>query len=850
MKRHAERIRSRPGRLRQIGDQLTGGGLRALAASLLQRARHAGNRMTGGGLRALAASLLQRARHAGNRMTGGGLRNLSRKLSAKALRSAMDRPVIKSFARRLLQPFPQLSARLYRMASPSGGAAVPTVPSQALQQDLSLWANSLYRTAFGRTGDPSILVNYSRQLEEGVPLERLAEQFTISAEFLTRHGRDQGVNTRYVSALYRDGLGRSAKVEDLAIWLKEKERGITRAKVLAALAKSDEALERLHSRALDSDAPYHRWVRENDTLSDLDRTVIRTHIAVLPACPLISVIMPLGEAAEIVWRKSLNSVITQLYPYWELFICTDERTASSLRAIVDALEEPRIQVSILNGAEGWVAVANAALSSASGEFVTILEGGDILAEQALYEAALELGKAEFTDIIYTDNDLVDCNEQRSNPWFKPDWDPDLLLAQDYITHLAVYRRRLVEEVGLLRSGLEGAAFHDLALRAAAATTADRVRHIPAILCHRRSEENVFPPENAWRALRAPALTYRVVRDYLDVQGFKDAIVAPSPLIHSCMRVIWPVPSSEPMVSVIIPTRDQADLLLRCVEGVLHRTEYSNLELLIVDNGSVQKETLQRLTSLSESDVRVRILRRPGPFNYAALNNSAASEAQGEVLLLLNDDTHVIGSGWLREMVSQAIRPDVGLVGAKLLYPNEEVQHAGIVLGPQGYGTHFCRLAQRNDTGYFGQLAMVRTLSAVTGACAAIRRAVFFEVGGLDAVNFPEGFSDIDFCLRLGDYGYRVLWTPFAELFHLENASSGSDMANPARSERTLRELDQLRETWGPLVKSWDSFDNPNLLFARYKFDAPSPPHRPKPWLPVFEEVFKLRQRFADPQQAI
>jgi O-antigen biosynthesis protein len=598
-----------------------------------------------------------------------------------------------------------------------------------------------------------------------------------------------------------------------------------------------------------SDLPYHRWVRENDTLSDLDRTIIRAHIAVLPACPLISVIMPLGEAAEIFWRRSLDSVINQLYPYWELLICTDERN-SSLKGIVNASEEPRIQVLISDGAEGWITLANVALSSANGEFVTILECGDILPEHALYEVALELGKAEYTDILYTDSDLVDPNDKRSSPWFKPDWDPDLLLAQDYISHLAVYRRRLVEEVGLLRSGLEGAALHDLALRAAAATTADRVRHIPAILCHRRSEETVFQPENAWCAFRSPSLTYRVVRDHLDVQGFRDVIIEPSPLIHCSMRVIWPIPSPEPRVSVIIPTRDQADLLFHCVEGLLHRTEYSNLELLIVDNGSVQKEALQVLTSLSESDARVRILSRAGPFNYAALNNSAASEARGEVLLLLNNDTRVIGSGWLREMVSQAIRPDVGMVGAKLLYPNEEVQHAGVVLGSQGRVTHFCRSANKNDAGYFGQLAMVRTLSAVTGACAAIRRAVFFEVGGLDAVNFPVGFSDIDLCLRLGDYGYRVLWTPFAELFHVENASRGSEMANPAGSERTLRELDRLRETWGPLMESSDPFYNPNLLFGWDKFEVPSPPRRPKPWFSVFEEVFKLRQRFADPENAI
>jgi hypothetical protein len=205
MKSQTERIRSRPGRLRQIGDRLTGGGLRALGANLLQRARQTGNRMT-----------------------GGGLRNLSRRLSTKALRSAMDRPAIRTFARRLLQPFPQLSARLYRLASASEAVTGPTLPGQPLHQDPSLLANSLYRAAFGRTGDCSILANFSHQLEQGVPLERLAEQLTISAEFLTRYGRDQGVNTKYLCALYRDGLGRSPKVEDLAIWRDNASKSIGR----------------------------------------------------------------------------------------------------------------------------------------------------------------------------------------------------------------------------------------------------------------------------------------------------------------------------------------------------------------------------------------------------------------------------------------------------------------------------------------------------------------------------------------------------------------------------------------------------------------------------------------------
>lgn len=806
MNRQAERIRPGLGRLCQVGDQLTGGGLRALSARLLKRARYTGNRIT-----------------------GGGLRNLSKRLATRALRGAMSRPVLKALGRHLLQPFPSFSARLYQLGT--------TIP---------LLANSLYGTAFGHPMDPSSLAHFSLELEQGVSLERLAEKVASSAEFLDRHGRGQNVSVKYLYSLYGNGLGRALKLEDLATWLAEKQKGATRAQVLAAVAGSKEALEKLRLRGTELEIPYPQWVKENDTLSDLDRAVIRAHIRVLPSCPLISVIMPLEEADGLAWRGSLNSVITQLYPHWELFIVGEEVAALRLKEIGNAREDSRVNVLELNRAEDSSALANAALNLANGEFVTLLKAGDILPEHALYEMALELSKAEPTDILYTDSDQVGPDDKRSGPWFKPGWDPDLLLAQDYLSHSAVYRRTLIEEIGLLRSGLEGAAFHDLALRATAATTADRIRHIPSILYHKRSsgEEKAFDPEHALGTLRAPFLTRRVVRDYLDSQGFKEATIEPSPLIQNAMRVIWPIPSPEPLVSVIVPTRDKADLLFQCAQGVLGRTEYSNLELLIVDNGSIQQETLKLFRSLSERDARVRILHRPGPFNYSALNNSAASEARGEVLLLLNNDTSVIGSGWLKELVSHALRPDVGLVGAKLLYPNEKVQHAGAALGLGGSVNHLYRLANRNDTGYFGQLALVRTLSAVTGACVAIRRDVFFEVGGLDAVNLSVGFSDIDLCLKMGEYGYRIVWTPFAELFHLENASVGPDLVDSPKIERQ-REFFHMRKTWGPLVESADPFHNPNLLFTPDKFAVAAVPRRPKPWLPVFEQAFSLKPHLRD-----
>ena len=828
MNYRVERIRSWPGRLREMGDRLTGGGVRAF----LQR-------------------LFRRVRHTGDRLTGGGLRSLSTRMATKSLHIAMSQPFLKALGRGVLQPFPSFSARVYRLATAPDSIATTadnaaTTPTKLPQHgDHSLLVNSLYKTAFGRIADADGLANCSHQLELGVSLEDLAEQIVTSVEFQTRHGSSQRVDIKYLTALYRDGLGRHPDLESLAFWLAEGKKGGTRAKALAALASSDEARERLLPSKLDTSAAYRRWIALNDTISNVDRAAIRAHIASLPFRPLISVIMPVGKTSDTAMFGSFNSVITQLYPYWELCIAVDINTeplwTETLRN--RTARDPRIRVAQPVAAESCSAVTNAALKLATGEFVAFLRAGDVLPEHALHEVAVEFGASTHSDIIYSDHDHIDAAGDRSNPWFKPGWDPDLLLAQDYISNLAVYRRTLVEEIGFLRPGFDGAEFHDLALRATAASTPDRVRHIPAILYHRRDGKSAIHAESALPSLRAIAAAHRAVRDHLDSRGDTNAFLKAAPQIASAIRVGWPVPERPPLVSVIIPTRDRADLLAQCVDGVLHRTDYPNLELLIVDNGSIEPVTHTLFDQFALEDSRVRILRHPGPFNYSALNNAAAREANGEILLLLNNDIEVIEAGWLRELVSHALRPDVGIVGAKLLYADERVQHAGVVLGPEGHAAHLYRLATRNDPGYFGQLALTRTLSAVTGACAAIRRAVFFEVGGLDEVNLPVAYNDVDLCLRLGDYGYRVVWTPFAELFHLESASRGLDIEDPAKRERSQREWQHIRKTWGSLLESADPFHNPNLLYHPDYHEIPSSPRRKRPWHYIVDQISDLNRYF-------
>jgi GT2 family glycosyltransferase len=712
-------------------------------------------------------------------------------------------------------------------------------------KDPSGLVNSLYMAAFGRLAEPEGLANRIHQLQSGVSLEVLAEQFVGSPEFQTRHGTSRSVDRKYLTALYRDGLGLKPDLKYLAHWLAEGKKGATRAKVLAGIAGSAEALEMGDPSKLDAIPAYSRWIALNDTISDSDRAAIGAHIAGLPCRPLISVIMPIDKASQSALRESFHSVITQLYPNWELCIAIDAITEPLRTAILRdrATSDPRIRAARLGSVESTAAAINAALDLARGEFVAFLRIGDLLPEHALYEVAIEIAANPCVDVIYSDNDQISAAGQRANPWFKPGWDPDLLLAQHYISDLAAYRRTLIEEIGFLRPGFEGAEFHDLALRATAATTPDRVRHIPAILYHKGEENKAIHSEDAFASLRAIAASHRAVRDHLDSRGDKEAVLKPVPQLASAIRVIWPLPEPPPLVSVIVPTRDRADLLAHCVEGVLHRTDYSNLELLIVDNGSIEPATQTLFDQLAREDIRVRILRYPGPFNYSALNNTAAREANGEILLLLNNDIDVIEPGWLCELVSQALRPDVGIVGAKLLFPDEQVQHAGLVLGPEGRIVRFYRFTRGDDPGYCGQLALPRTLLAVTGACVAIRRAVFFEVGGLDEINLPVAFNDVDLCLRLGDYGYRVVWTPFAELFHLECASRGLDSADPAKRQRADREWRHMCKTWGSLLETADPFHNPNLLFHWDYQEIPSTSRRRKPWHYIVEEVLNLNRYF-------
>jgi GT2 family glycosyltransferase len=564
---------------------------------------------------------------------------------------------------------------------------------------------------------------------------------------------------------------------------------------------------------------YAAWVAAHDTLSEADHAAIRRCLARPGFRPLLSLLLPLGFAGQGRAAATIADVAAQLYPNWQL--CVAGRSDADEGAVACAATgEPRItRLPPQDHADPADAI-NAALAAADGLFVILLQPGDRLPAHALFEVAAALGAMPDTDLLYTDEDLIDAEGVRSDPRFKTGWDPDLLLAGDCIGRLAVWRTEVVARAGGLRRGFGDAAPYDLALRATATMLPDRIAHLPAVLCH-RAREAALPLRTRMLGAEAAAAQRAVAERLGDA-----ARIAPAPLWPEGRRIVWPVPDPAPLVSVIVLTRDRAELLSACAAGVLHRTDYKALELLIVDNESREAATVAALATLA-ADPRVRVLHRPGPFNFSALNNDAVRAALGEVIVLLNNDVEVIDPSWLREMVGQALRPDVGAVGARLLYADGTVQHGGIVLGPGLAATPVLRGAARGDPGYGGQLALARSLLAVTGACLALRRSVWEEAGGMNAERFAVAFNDVDFCLRLGELGYRILWTPFAELFHLESQTRGIP-ATAAERAREQREVDNLWYGWRHVFAA-DPYQNANLACDWLTPLHLAAPRRLRPW---------------------
>ena len=573
-------------------------------------------------------------------------------------------------------------------------------------------------------------------------------------------------------------------------------------------------------------ADYDAWIKLFDTRTPVDEEAIQRHCATLTLKPKISIVMPVWNTPEKYLREALESVLGQLYQNWELCIADDASPSPHVADILRdfAARDPRIKV-VTRAENGRIAKAsNSALELATGEFIALMDHDDVLPNHALYMIAVEINAHPDADILYSDEDKLDEQGRRFEPLFKPDWDPERMYGHNYISHLGVYRASLMKDVGGFRDGYNGSQDYDLALRIIARTRPERIRHIPFVLYHWR----LFPGAQTFSSTQLGTATdsaRRALRDYFANKG--ESVEVLKARIPTLYRVQRETPKPAPRVSLIIPTRDRLSLLKQCVEGLLRRTDYSDFEIIIVDNDSREPETLRYLADIV-ADTRVRVLRIEGAFNYSALNNAAARIATGSILGLINNDIDVIHPEWLAEMVAQIAQPDVGAVGAKLYYGNNTIQHAGVVLGLGGVAGHNEKYVGRAGAGYFGQLGFARSVSAVTAACMLIKRDIFEAVGGLDDVNLAVAFNDIDLCLKVRAAGYRIVWTPYAELYHLESASRGSDDFDSEKHQRFLREVNYMLRRWGSILEQ-DPYFNPNLSLNLGSITLAYPPRVERPW---------------------
>jgi GT2 family glycosyltransferase len=678
--------------------------------------------------------------------------------------------------------------------------ALPELDSAAIVQS--------YRIALGRAPEPSALAHWTRFLNDGHSLLEMVAEIVASPEFAAVNGSSRNSRLATIVSLFRRSSGRqltrAEKADVISNWL--------------MLRSAEKVVFRLCRSKLDNsgsllfpllyptganptdDAAYRYWV------ADFERLLEAQSEQSFEYLPTFSLIVSSGSTDPDTLTKSIDSALAQRYPNWELIICADPGRAGSGHGSPQALSRHDSRVRFID-CPSSADTPNSALETASGEFVAWLDSGDSLSHWALSEVVRALQKSPQAKLLYTDEDLVDAQGQLSSPVFKTQWNPDLLLAGDWVGSLAVFRRSRVQQVGL-RRGCDQFDRFDLLLRYVDSLDPELICHVAGPYYHRWHTDNEvsrrFPDQMA--NVGTPELK-RIVERHLS--ECKSEIRLRSSVLGGRWwpRPVFPLPSPAPLVSVIIPTRDMPELLGQCIHGVLSKTDYSDLEVLIIDNDSSAIGTRLLFSHLS-ADKRVKILPFPGDFNWSAANNMGAQAAQGSVLVFLNNDIEITDSGWLRELISHAVRPSVGVVGAKLNYKDGRLQHGGMVCDGIDNCLHIYRFADIEDPGHLGQLALTRDVFAVTGACMAVRKVVFDELGGFESRDLKVTWSDVDLCLKARARKLRVVWTPFSKLRHLECATRGHD-TSPERIRRFLKEQDYMRATWGRVLRE-DPFVNPYL----------------------------------------
>lgn len=597
-----------------------------------------------------------------------------------------------------------------------------------------------------------------------------------------------GAEQRLYRLYYRLPFLSTERKRRLVIWVHERLPFLTRGTVSYAMYQGSRGVE-----ACESSGPL---------VPRMDAGKASALIGQFPQKPRVSIVMPTWNTDPRWLQEAYDSLRAQFYPHWQLCIADDASTRRETLAWLRNIDDERVRVAFLETNVGIAEASNAALALADGDYVGLLDHDDLLSADALLESVRALVEGGY-DIVYSDEDKIDESKRHFDPNFKPDYSPDMLLSQNYICHFLVVRRALLDEVGRFRKGFDGSQDHDLLLRLS--ERSQRIRRIPKVLYHWRvhaastaADPNAKPA--SWQAgLNAVAEAMR----RREIEGAAE--FGRYPHTYRVKRAI----AGTPLVSIIVPFRDKPDLLETCVRSVLEKTAYSHYELLCVDNGSVERETHALLEALQELDSRVRVVVYDKPFNYSAINNFAVRHVAGEHLLFLNNDTEVVAPQWLEAMLEHSQRPDVGVVGAQLMYDDGTLQHAGVIAGLGGVAGHAHLNVRADAPGYFCRAQLIQDLSAVTFACAMSRRDVFDQVGGLNEADLRIAFNDVDYCFRARELGYRVIYTPYAQLYHYESKSRGYE-DSPEKQARFGKEIRYMQQRHKALIEGGDPFYNPNF----------------------------------------
>lgn len=568
-----------------------------------------------------------------------------------------------------------------------------------------------------------------------------------------------------------------------------------------------EFLVRLQERMEPEEVPYGPWYekhkRTEQELKKQSEKRFKENV-------LISVAVPVYHTGELFLRQMIESVMDQSYKNWELCIVNAGPDDEKVKEILNeyAEKDKRIRVRELAENEGIGKNTNRAFEMAEGEYVALLDHDDLLAPDALFEVACAIERSH-PDIIYSDEDKVSGeNLEHTQPHFKPDFNIDLLRANNYICHLLVIRKTLIDKVGGFREGFDGAQDHDFIFRCS--DNADIIVHIPRILYHWRTHQ-ASTADNPASKLYAYEAGIRAVRENIERNGEEAEVTHTKD--YGFYKVVYKV-RKRSLVSIIIPNKDNKDTLKKCIDSVLTKTTYDNYEIIIVENNSTQQETFDYYKEL-EKNSRIRVIKWEKGFNFSAINNYAAKSANGEYLLFLNNDIEVRSADWIDGMLGNAQRKDVGIVGCRLLYPDNTIQHAGVIIGIGGIAGHAFTNLPAARSGYMHRASTQVDYSAVTAACMMISKKLFEEVGGFEE-KLTVAFNDIDLCLRVREKGYLVVYDAYVEMIHYESKTRGSEDSKE-KVRRFQDEIEYMRTKWIDILKQGDPYYNPNLTLSKWNF---------------------------------